>query len=94
MPAMRAVCLLLLALASGCNHVQLSGGSLAVQTGPAVLGILGAAVLATNIHARSAASPGTLDPNRPAPEMLADRAVAERDCTQPIEDWSANLKCR
>jgi hypothetical protein len=28
------------------------------------------------------------------PAMLVDRLVAEQDCTKPIEDWSANLKCR
>jgi hypothetical protein len=28
------------------------------------------------------------------PEMDPDRRVAERDCTRPIEDYSANLRCR
>jgi hypothetical protein len=28
------------------------------------------------------------------PEMHPDRRVVERDCTQPIEDHSANLRCR
>jgi len=28
------------------------------------------------------------------PPMDASRRVVERDCTQPIEDWSANLRCR
>jgi hypothetical protein len=90
MPAMRVACLLLLALASGCNHVQLSGGALYVQSGPALGAILAAAVLAANVDARSGSSPGM----GPVPEMLADRTIAEQDCTQPIEDWSANLKCR
>ena len=30
----------------------------------------------------------------PDPVMDASRRVVERDCTQPIEDWSANLRCR
>jgi hypothetical protein len=30
----------------------------------------------------------------PAPPMDETRAVNMQDCTQPIEDWSANLKCR
>jgi hypothetical protein len=30
----------------------------------------------------------------PAPPMDETRAVNMQDCTQPIVDWSANLKCR
>jgi hypothetical protein len=29
-----------------------------------------------------------------APEMDPDRRIVERDCTRPIEDYSANLRCR
>jgi hypothetical protein len=29
-----------------------------------------------------------------APEPDPTRRVAVQDCTKPIEDWSANLKCR
>jgi hypothetical protein len=29
-----------------------------------------------------------------APEMDPDRRIVERDCTQPIEDHTANLRCR
>jgi len=90
---MRSACLLLVALASGCNHAQMSGGALYVQSGPVIGAMLAAAVLAANVDARNDFSSGIL-PNSPAPEMLADRAIADRDCTQPIEDWSANLKCR
>jgi hypothetical protein len=28
------------------------------------------------------------------PELDPLRRVVEHDCTRPIEDWSANLKCR
>jgi hypothetical protein len=28
------------------------------------------------------------------PEMHPDRRVIEQDCTKPIEDYSANLRCR
>lgn len=31
---------------------------------------------------------------RPAPPMDETRLVNTQDCTQPIVDWSANLKCR
>ena len=30
----------------------------------------------------------------PAPPMDGTRTVNVQDCTRPIEDWSANLKCR
>ena len=32
--------------------------------------------------------------NRAVPEPDPSRRVVERDCTKPIEDWSANLKCK
>ncbi|MGH8676572.1 MAG: hypothetical protein ACREVG_19965 [Burkholderiales bacterium] len=34
------------------------------------------------------------DATRPAPPMDGSRKVNEQDCSKPIEDWSANLKCR
>jgi len=30
----------------------------------------------------------------PAPPMDETRTVNAQDCTRPIEDWSANLRCR
>lgn len=32
--------------------------------------------------------------SRRPPELDANRRVNEQDCTRPIVDWSANLKCR
>jgi hypothetical protein len=32
--------------------------------------------------------------SRRLPELDANRRVHEQDCTKPITDWSANLKCR
>jgi len=32
--------------------------------------------------------------SRRPPELDASRRVHEQDCTKPILDWSANLKCR
>jgi len=29
-----------------------------------------------------------------APPLATDRTVSEQDCTRPIENFSANLKCR
>jgi len=95
MAGVRAASLLLVPLLCGCNHVQLNGGSLYVAAGPAAVAVVGAAVLAANIDARNDFSAGTaLTLSTPAPAMVADRTVGEQDCTKPIEDWSANLKCR
>jgi len=30
----------------------------------------------------------------PAPPMDETRSINAQDCTQPIVDWSANLKCK
>jgi hypothetical protein len=35
-----------------------------------------------------------ITPTRPAPELDGSRRVNEQDCSKPIKDWSANLKCR
>lgn len=32
--------------------------------------------------------------NLPVPELDARRSVNEQDCSKPIENWSANLKCK
>jgi len=40
-------------------------------------------------------SPSALmSPTPPAPELAANRRISEQDCSKPIRDWSANLKCR
>ena len=33
-------------------------------------------------------------PERAVPEMLEGRAIREHDCTKPLEDWTANLRCK
>ena len=35
-----------------------------------------------------------ITPTQPAPELDPSRRVHEQDCSKPIKDWSANLKCR
>ena len=90
MPAMRAACLFALMFVSGCHYVVVSGGALYVNTGPAVATMATAGALVANVDARNN-FPAV---SGPAPEMMLDRKVAEQDCTKPIEDWSANLKCR
>lgn len=67
-----------------------SGGSISVQ-GRTTFGALLAIGILAGMSSRS--EPGVLPPDR-APELDASRRVLEQDCTRPIEDWSANLRCR
>ena len=87
----------LLALA-GCANVSTrveSGGStvttttgfsanLVGQSSPASWALIGIGVMAW----------GTGDPSEPPAPLDPRRRVNEVDCTKPIKEWSANLKCR
>jgi hypothetical protein len=66
-----------------------SGGSVNVQ-GTSTLGALFAIMLLSGASYRS--DQGA--PPQRAPELDPSRRVAEQDCTRPIQDGSANLKCR
>jgi hypothetical protein len=35
-----------------------------------------------------------ITPTWPPPPLDPERRVNEQDCTRPIEDWSANLRCK
>jgi hypothetical protein len=35
-----------------------------------------------------------ITPTWPPPALDPERKVNEQDCTRPIEDWSANLRCK
>jgi len=59
-------------------NVQASGSTAAALIG---LGIAGAVIYRSEASGR-------------APELAPMRRVNEQDCTRPIEDISANLKCR
>ena len=90
-----------LALA-GCSTASVSGqgGSVSasarsrgsagvnVQGGTAAGVVVGVATMAVLIGAWRD-SPA----QRAEPAMLEGRAISEVDCTQPIADWSKNLKC-
>lgn len=62
------------------------------------------ALAAAMISASSESAAGTttyranpfdaIAPTRPPPALDGSRRVNEQDCSQPIKDWSANLKCR
>ena len=74
------------ASSAGASQLPATGGSVSVYststTGALfIIGILGA------LTGGSAAYLA-------APEMNPDRRVVEQDCSKPIEDPSANLRCR
>ena len=82
-------------LISGCSHGTTSGGTaissssagLNVQaSGSTAAALIGLGIAGAVIY-RSEASGR-------APELAPVRRVNEQDCTRPIEDISANLKCR
>ena len=84
-----------------------TGGSVSINSQPrsalgtvivigAVVGIFhGTETLPGGYGMRYRANPFyAIQPTPPAPQLDASRRVLEQDCTRPIEDWSANLKCR
>jgi hypothetical protein len=98
-------CILAAAMISGCaTHGQVSGGtgSLGFQfnTSRAALVAVGIlAIVAENErdeHFPQSNPITAFDPSSPraVPPMDASRKVNEQDCSKPIEDWSANLRCR
>lgn len=88
-------------LTAGCSHTSVQGrwdGTSTTSAGASV-GISGSGSFATwlligigLIAAGEAAAPRTAPPAHT--ELDKARRVNEQDCTQPIKDWSANLKCR
>ena len=95
------------AVLPGCaSHAQVNvgGGGLNVQAGTNRGALLAIGILA--ILASTESDPGgaryhgdpflALEPGAPGtePPMDAGRKVNQQDCTRPIEDPAANLKCR
>ena len=91
---------LLLAGCGGHSNVQLSSSTLpsgGVSTGGAVqaqsnstLGVL----LAIGVLMGASYASDRQQPNLSTPAMDGSRSVNEQDCTRPIANVSANLKCR
>lgn len=67
-----------------------SGGSVRVQGGTTVGVLFAIAVLAGASHRGDQGEA----PAQRAPDMEPARRVGLQDCTRPIEDPTANLKCR
>ncbi len=106
---MRLPALLVCVLVAGCSHtsVQVSsgGGTTTVHTGVSVgysgrgsaaaWALIGIGLIAAELAGSEAARERGLEPRAaPALPLDATRQVNEVDCTKPIENWSANLKCR
>ena len=92
---------LLVAGCSGRSNVQLNsstlpsggvsnGGAVQVQSQSALGVLLAVGVLVGASYASDRGMP----PSAPVPELDSSRRVLLQDCTKPIEDRSANLKCR
>ena len=103
----RCAALILALLIAGCSHtsVQVSSGGTTTTSygasvgisgsGTAAWALIGIGLIAAEIAGQRAADrtdpPAASGPSR-APD--AERRVNEQDCSQPIKDWSANLKCK
>ena len=105
---MRTVIVIAMML-SGCTHVSVQGsaggGATTTSTGvsasysgsgsAAMWALIGIGLIAAEYGGSRAARERGLEPQaKPAQPMDASRQVNEVDCSQPIQDWSANLKCR
>jgi hypothetical protein len=99
----------LVVLVAGCSHASVrvnSGGGVATTTtsvsasysghGSAALwALIGIGLIAAEYGGSQAARERGLELERPSERKLdASRVVNEVDCTKPIENWSANLKCK
>jgi len=88
---------------AGCSHgqVQFSGGAASTTSGGTAISSSSAGLKVQASGATAAALIGlgiagavTYRATERAPELAPVRKVNEQDCTRPIEDISANLKCR
>jgi hypothetical protein len=85
---------------SGGPLISQSGANVSVQSGSSAsalvgLGIAGVLFYGTNNGVRYNSNPFmAITGSERAPELAPMRKVNEQDCTRPIEDPSANLKCR
>ena len=74
----------------------------AAGSGAAAIALFALAAAMISASSESAAGTTTyranpfdaITPTRPPPTLDSSRRVNEQDCTKPIKDWSANLKCR
>jgi hypothetical protein len=96
---MKILALLAALLTSGCSHTSVQGGwggtSSSGGSGSSVTwALIGIGLIAAGEHSERQRAEGLPPMNEPPLELDKARRVNEQDCTQPIRDWSANLKCR
>jgi hypothetical protein len=102
---MRTLLLLVSLLIAGCANTSVQGGwggsnpgganvSVGVSGGSVGWALIGIGLIAAGEYAERRRAAGLPPMNEPPQELDKARRVNEQDCTQPIVDWSANLKCR
>ena len=102
---MRNLFLLLSLLISGCSHTSVQGGwggsnpgganvQLGVSGGSVGWALIGIGLIAAGEYSEQRRAEGLPPMNEPPQALDQARRVNEQDCSQPIKDWSANLKCR
>ena len=106
---MNRLALILVVAVAGCTHASVrvdTGGGVTTTTSSvsasysghgsaAVWALIGIGLIAAELAGSEAARERGLEPERPGErKMDAQRRVNEVDCTKPIENWSANLKCK
>jgi len=87
--------------AAAAGTTAVSGSVAASGSGAAAFALF--AIAAVAIHSTESwngntnynANPfGGISSSQQAPELDDRRRVNEQDCSKPIKDWSANLKCK
>jgi hypothetical protein len=91
-----AVLGLLLGGCGGNANVQVNSGNVSAGSSVRVPGrsALGTLISVVFLAGVSYEDGRELPRSDPVPEPDPSRRVVEHDCTRPIEDWSANLRCR
>jgi len=88
------------ATTTGGGTTSTAGGSVGVnmQSAPAAAAVIGVVVVGAALHAAGGSEPmeqrDTLSPSPASVELERSRKVLEVDCSQPIADYSANIKCK
>lgn len=94
---MRTLHLLIALLISGCSHTSVQGGwGGAGPSGGSGLSwiVINVGMIAAWELSEQRRIEGLPPMNEPPRELDKARRVNEQDCSQPIKDWSANLKCK
>ena len=106
---MRYWLVLVSVLLGACSHTSVqmnSGGGTTTTSAGVSIGysgsgsaaawaLIGIGLIAAEYAGSMAARERGLEPERPAERKLdAGRRVNEVDCTKPIENWTANLRCK